>query len=154
MLKDQKSLLENNKIKNTVNYSKIKSILDIDDEVRMALPQYKGIAQGSPIKLGNQARAKHNEDSLGSLPAIVRSQSINNKALAESKSPKKIQMRGLNKSIDIGSYAANYKNRASQNISQTPGNALNKYILTKKQCINVTLISLNTTAKITHEFVI
>lgn len=140
VLKDQKSLLENNKIKNTVNYSKIKSIEDIKDEVQLALPQYRGIASQSPKRYNSPAKVKQSDDGSGNLPSIVRSQSIHTKTLPDknSPSPKRGHVRGgLNRSIDAGggggSYAVNHKNRLALNIAQTPGNLLsNKYYFNKE----------------------
>ncbi len=133
-MKDQKSLLENNKIKNAVNYSKIKSIQDIEDEVRIALPQYKGTTSPSLKKNNSPGRIRQGDDG-SSLPAIARSQPINTKNQASNRnSPKKGHARGgLNKSIDSGSYATNNKTRLASNLAQASGNApLNKYYFNKE----------------------
>ena len=81
MLKDQKNLLENHKIRHNFNYKKIKSIEAIDEEFKIALPIYKSANSGSVPKFGNVIQPFPNENLLtvnttsnAALPIIHRAQ--------------------------------------------------------------------------------
>lgn len=114
-MKDQRSLLDNNKIKHAINYNNIKTIQDIDQEARMALPLYKGTVSSSPKKFGSPGRSKQSEypsppgGNTGALPIIHRSLPLNVGKTLQRKATQPTR-NDLNSSIDSGSYPVNRNN--------------------------------------------
>ena len=75
ILKNQRNLLENNKIKANINYNKIKSISDIEEVAKLTVPIHKG-ATLPPKQFSTAGRIRPNDFSQGnthSLPQINKS---------------------------------------------------------------------------------
>lgn len=146
IMKDQKNLLEGNKIKSNISYKKIKSVYEIEEEAKLAMSIQK--AAGLPNKYSNPGRNGPQPNS-NSIPIIAKALPVNANNLLGKKLRAKVSVRTrrpINNSFDKGSFPTE-RNRAKSNASIPIANDnyyFNKDVMykCKKLIKNFVLISI------------
>ena len=101
-------MLDNHKIKHSINYAKLRSLEDMDEEAKIALPIFKGVPSGSPQRYSGSSQNAFNDQThitnvknVASLPIIHNNVPVNANHIASVKNvDKKPIVLGRNGSFD------------------------------------------------------